>query len=247
MPDVRALERDGGRARPDMEEIPDMKNRPALVLAVAGGYLLGRTKKAKLAIGIGSMVLGKRLNLSPQQLVSLVNDQIAANPQLKELREQLRGDLAGVGKAATGALVTKRLDSLADSLHERTLNVRDRLDAGGTAGKAADTVRGVTGGGRDDEEASDDGEEESAPRSRGSGARKSGGEGRGAAKKQSARSSKTSARTGAKSDSGSGTKAAPDQRKRPAKQAAAAPKKTASAAKKTARAGTRRSGGEDRG
>ncbi|MFI2239721.1 DNA primase [Streptomyces chrestomyceticus] len=227
-----------------------MKNRPALVLAVAGGYLLGRTKKAKLAIGIGSMVLGKRLNLSPQQLISLVNDQIAANPQLKELREQLRGDLKGVGKAATGALVTKRLDSLADSLHERTLNVRDQLDAGEVGGKAADTVRGVTGGGRDDEEASDDdSEEESAPGSRRGGARKSGGEGRGAAKKQGARSSKAPAKSGARSGSGSGSgaKAAPDKRKRPAKQAAAAPKKTASAAKKTARAGTRRSGGEDRG
>ncbi|GCD46887.1 DNA primase [Streptomyces paromomycinus] len=226
-----------------------MKNRPALVLAVAGGYLLGRTKKAKLAIGIGSMVLGKRLNLSPQQLISLVNDQIAANPQLKELREQLRGDLKGVGKAATGALVTKRLDSLADSLHERTLNVRDQLDAGEVGGKAADTVRGVTGGGRDDEEASGDDSEESAPRSRGGGARKSGDEGRGAAKKQSARSSKAPAKSGARSGtgSGSGAKSAPDRRKRPAKQAAAAPKKTASAAKKTARAGTRRSGGEDRG
>ncbi|OKH98500.1 hypothetical protein A6A06_30570 [Streptomyces sp. CB02923] len=215
-----------------------MKNRPALVLAVAGGYLLGRTKKAKLAIGIGSMVLGKRLNLSPQQLVSLVNDQIAANPQLKELREQLRGDLKGVGKAATGALVTKRLDSLADSLHERTLNVRDQLDAGEIGGKAADTVRGVAGGGRDDEDASDDGGEET-PARRGSSSQKSGGEGRAAAGKQSARSSKAPATSGAKET--------PDRRKRPAKQAAAAPRKTASAAKKTARSGTRRSGGEDRG
>ncbi|MFI0264333.1 DNA primase [Streptomyces sp. NPDC017056] len=201
-----------------------MKNRPALVLAVAGGYLLGRTKKAKLAIGIGSMVLGKRLNLSPQQLLSLVNDQIAANPQLKELREQLRGDLKGVGKAATGALVTKRLDSLADSLHERTLNVRDQLDAGETGR-----------GGKEEEESSE------PPESSGS----SGGS-RGTAKKQSARS-KAPAKPGAKSGAGD----APERRKRPAKQASAAPKKTAaksaSAAKKTARASARRTGGEDRG
>lgn len=203
-----------------------MKNRPALVLAVAGGYLLGRTKKAKLAIGIGSMVLGKRLNLSPQQLLSLVNDQIAANPQLKELREQLRGDLKGVGKAATGALVTKRLDSLADSLHERTLNVRDQLDAGasGRGGKEAE-------------------EETSEPP-------ESSGDGRGAAKKQSARS-KASAKSGAKSGAESGTGDARERRKRPAKQASDAPKKTAaksaSATKKTARATARRTGGEDRG
>ncbi|MFH8753554.1 DNA primase [Streptomyces rimosus] len=214
-----------------------MKNRPALVLAVAGGYLLGRTKKAKLAIGIGSMVLGKRLNFSPQQLVSLVNDQIAANPQLKELREQLRGDLKGVGKAATGALVTKRLDSLADSLHERTLNVRDQLDAGEAAGKATDTVRGATGGGRDGDEASEDTEEEETGGDRG-GARKSAGEGRGTAKKTATRSSKTGT---------SGAKSTADRRKRPAKQTAAAPKKTASAAKKTARSATRRSGGDSRG
>ncbi|MEU2792991.1 DNA primase [Streptomyces sp. NPDC007100] len=201
-----------------------MKNRPALVLAVAGGYLLGRTKKAKLAIGIGSMVLGKRLNLSPQQLLSLVNDQIAANPQLKELREQLRGDLKGVGKAATGALVTKRLDSLADSLHERTLNVRDQLDAGETGR-----------GGKEEEESSE------PPETSGS----SGGS-RGTAKKQSARS-KAPAKPGATSGAGD----APERRKRPAKQASAAPKKTAaksaSAAKKTARASARRTGGEDRG
>ncbi|MEN2418225.1 DNA primase [Streptomyces rimosus] len=214
-----------------------MKNRPALVLAVAGGYLLGRTKKAKLAIGIGSMVLGKRLNFSPQQLVSLVNDQIAANPQLKELREQLRGDLKGVGKAATGALVTKRLDSLADSLHERTLNVRDQLDAGEAAGKATDTVRGATGGGRDGDEASEDTEEEETGGGRG-GARKSAGEGRGTAKKTATRSSKTGT---------SGAKSTADRRKRPARQTAAAPKKTASAAKKTARSATRRSGGDSRG
>ncbi|MFH9422354.1 DNA primase [Streptomyces sp. NPDC017529] len=200
-----------------------MKNRPALVLAVAGGYLLGRTKKAKLAIGIGSMVLGKRLNLSPQQLLSLVNDQIAANPQLKELREQLRGDLKGVGKAATGALVTKRLDSLADSLHKRTLNVRDQLDAGAS--------------GRGGKEAEEEPSESS-------------GDGRGAAKKQSARS-KASAKSSAKSGAESGTGDARERRKRPAKQASAAPKKTAaksaSAAKKTARATARRTGGEDRG
>ncbi|KOU09427.1 hypothetical protein ADK86_00335 [Streptomyces sp. NRRL F-5755] len=214
-----------------------MKNRPALVLAVAGGYLLGRTKKAKLAIGIGSMVLGKRLNLSPQQLISLVNDQIAANPQLKELPEQLRGDLKGVGKAATGALVTKRLDSLADSLHERTLNVRDQLDAGGAGGKAADTVRGVTGGGRDGDDTAEEAEDEETAGNRG-GSRKSAGEGRGTAKKTAARSAKAGA---------SGAKSASDKRKRPAKQAAAAPKKTASAAKKTARSTTRRSGGDSRG
>lgn len=111
-----------------------MNNRLAVSLAVAGGYVLGRTRKAKLALGIGTMVLGKRLKLDPKQIVSGLTEQVAANPQLAEAGRQLRGDLTGAGRAATGALVTRQLNSLADSLHQRTTGVRDRLDPGGITG-----------------------------------------------------------------------------------------------------------------
>lgn len=109
-----------------------MNSRATLALAVAGGYVLGRTKKAKLALSIGGMVLGRRLQLDPQRLLSLVDQQLKANPQLGELREQLREDLGGVGRAAAGAFLTRRIDGLADSLHERTLGVQDRI-GGATA------------------------------------------------------------------------------------------------------------------
>ncbi|WP_052863225.1 hypothetical protein [Streptomyces niger] len=111
-----------------------MNNRAALALAVAGGYALGRTKKMKLALGVGGMVLGRRLQLDPQRLLSLVDERLKADPQLAELRDQLREDLGGVGRAAAGAFVNRRIDGLANSLHERTLGVQDRI-AGGTAPK----------------------------------------------------------------------------------------------------------------
>jgi hypothetical protein len=38
-------------------------------LGVASGYLLGRTKKLKLAITIGSMLAGQRIATSPQGLL----------------------------------------------------------------------------------------------------------------------------------------------------------------------------------
>lgn len=117
-----------------------MNSRLALTLAVAGGYVLGRTKKAKLAIGIGSMVLGKKLDLSPRALTARAAELLAANPRLAEVGEQLRGDLKGVGKAATGAIATRRINALADSLHERTLGVRDRIDGLGDMG--ADVLKG---------------------------------------------------------------------------------------------------------
>ncbi|OAR22762.1 hypothetical protein A8W25_24605 [Streptomyces sp. ERV7] len=118
-----------------------MNNRLAIGLAVGAGYVLGRTKKAKLAFGIATMVLGKRLTLSPGALAEFAAGQLEHNPQFKEIGDQLREDLRGVGKAATGALVNRQLEGIADRLHDRTLDVQDRIagvvpDAGSGAEKA---------------------------------------------------------------------------------------------------------------
>ncbi|MFI2378539.1 DNA primase [Streptomyces sp. NPDC018964] len=106
-------------------------NRTGLGLAIGAGYLLGRTKKLKMALAVGGMVAGKKLNLSPRMVADVVSRQLRDNPQFKEIGDQLRGDLRGVGKAASGALVERRLDSLADRLHGRTADMRDRLAGGG--------------------------------------------------------------------------------------------------------------------
>ncbi|MFF5157635.1 DNA primase [Streptomyces sp. NPDC000348] len=106
-------------------------NRTGLGLAIGAGYLLGRTKKLKMALAVGGMVAGKKLNLSPRMVTDLVSQQLRNNPQFKELGDQLRGDMRGVGKAASGALVERQLDSLADRLHGRTAGMRDRLAGGG--------------------------------------------------------------------------------------------------------------------
>ncbi|MGP4004281.1 DNA primase [Streptomyces sp. 8N706] len=209
-----------------------MTNRLAVALAVTAGYVLGRTKKAKLAIGVGSMVLGKRLNLSPQQLLGTLSDQMKANPQLAEVRDQLGKDLRGVGKAATNALVTRQLDSFADRLHDRTLDVRDRIDTGRLTGGPAD--------GRDAHEGEDragDESEDRADEKPGDDAYEARGKdeaGREGPEQEERPRRKRPAKKAA------GKKAA--ARKAPAKKAAAA-KKTAGAAKRTA---TRRMGGGDR-
>ncbi|MER5255903.1 DNA primase [Streptomyces sp. NPDC002855] len=122
-------------------------NRLGLGLAVGAGYVLGRTKKMKLAFAVGTMVAGKRMNLSPRALGDLVSQQLQNNPQFKEIGDQLRGDLRGVGKAATGALVERQISGLADRLHGRTADVRDQL-----AGVKPD----IPGRGKEDERESDD-------------------------------------------------------------------------------------------
>ncbi|MFE7270490.1 DNA primase [Streptomyces sp. NPDC057623] len=118
-------------------------NRVGLGLAVGAGYVLGRTKKMKLAFAVGTLVAGKRMQLSPRALADLVSQQLQNNPQFKEIGDQLREDLRGVGKAASGAMVERQLDAFADRLHGRTAQVRDQL---------AGAVPGTEGLGPDDEE-----------------------------------------------------------------------------------------------
>ncbi|MFD8302788.1 DNA primase [Streptomyces sp. NPDC059690] len=126
-------------------------NRVGLGLAVGAGYVLGRTKKMKMAFALGTLVAGKRMHLSPRALADLMSQQLQNNPQFKEIGDQLREDLRGVGKAASGAMVERQMDALADRLHGRTAQVRDQLT--GVAGEA-------TGGLASDEEDEDEGRED---------------------------------------------------------------------------------------
>ncbi|MGC0336618.1 DNA primase [Streptomyces sp. SLBN-8D4] len=125
-------------------------NRTGLGLAVGAGYLLGRTKKLKLAFAVGTLVAGKRMHLSPKAVADLVSQQLLKNPQFKEIGDTLREDLRGVGKAASGAMVERQMVAIADRLHGRTAQVRDEL-----AGVAPD-LPGLS----DDEDEQSEGDEE---------------------------------------------------------------------------------------
>ncbi|MFJ3336966.1 DNA primase [Streptomyces sp. NPDC086766] len=207
-------------------------NRMGIGLAVGAGYLLGRTKKLKLAFAVGSLVAGKKLNLSPRMVGELLNQQLKNNPQFKEIGDQLRQDLRGVGKAASGAMVERQMNALADRLHGRTSKVRDQLSG----------VAPETGGERESEgEPEEEYEEEYEDR-----------EGREAAEEPEEEPEEAPAKKAAakKTTAKKAAKKAP-ARKAPAKKAAAkkAPAKK-TAAKKTAAAGSaasrRQKGGGDR-
>ncbi|WP_405685256.1 histone protein [Streptomyces sp. NBC_01387] len=92
----------------------------SLAAAVAAGYVLGRTKKGKLAIGLASLVAGQQLPLNPRELVSMGARKLAANPQVAPLIEQARGDVLDAGRTALSATANRRLEAVADALQERT-------------------------------------------------------------------------------------------------------------------------------
>ncbi|GAA2298825.1 DNA primase [Streptomyces kunmingensis] len=125
-------------------------NRTAVGLAVGAGYVLGRTKKMKLAFAVGTMVAGKKLQLSPKAVLDMVRTQLDKNPQFQELGGQLRDDFRGVGKAATGAILERQMEGLASRLHSSTAGVRGRLE--GVAPGADDEDDKDAGGSARDED-----------------------------------------------------------------------------------------------
>src|SRR5688572_27668866 len=87
-----------------------------IALGVASGYLLGRTKKLKLAITVGSMLAGKKLATNPQALLAQGSQLIDKNPELKKLQDQITGKLVEAAKAAAVTTATSRLEQLSSSL-----------------------------------------------------------------------------------------------------------------------------------
>ncbi|MER6614406.1 histone protein [Streptomyces xantholiticus] len=98
----------------------------AVGAAVAGGYVLGRAKKGRLAFAVATYLTGRRLGLDPQQLITGGVQKLKDAPQLAGLGDQVRGELMDAGRQALAASADRRLAGLADSLHQRTRLLEER-------------------------------------------------------------------------------------------------------------------------
>lgn len=96
-----------------------MKAGPRIATAVAIGYALGRTRKMKLAIAIGSMMAGRRLATHPGELLERGVHQLASSPQVGKLTGEVRTQLLEALKAAALAAASNKIDSLGDTLTQR--------------------------------------------------------------------------------------------------------------------------------
>ena len=105
-----------------------MNNAVKLGAGVAGGYVLGRTKKLKLAVGLGAWLIGKKLDLSPTQLAMSGFGQLKDTPEFAELSDRLRNEVGGAGKRALSAAATSRIDGWADRLRDVNDGVYDEDD-----------------------------------------------------------------------------------------------------------------------
>ncbi|GHH88451.1 hypothetical protein [Streptomyces capitiformicae] len=101
-------------------------NNATIGAAVLGGYLLGRTKKAKLALGVGALLAGSKVR--PGQLGKALDSQFLSN-----VTHQVRTELTDASKAAASSVLTAKVDSLAGTLHDRAAELRERAQGEGEA------------------------------------------------------------------------------------------------------------------
>ncbi|MFF5565120.1 histone protein [Streptomyces sp. NPDC012623] len=92
----------------------------ALATAVLGGYVLGRTKKGRLALTVATVVAGKGLGFGPRELVAEGVRRLAEVPQVAELQEQVREQGAEAARGALSAVTDRAMGSLADTISGRT-------------------------------------------------------------------------------------------------------------------------------
>ncbi|WDZ88514.1 hypothetical protein [Nocardiopsis sp. HUAS JQ3] len=126
-----------------------MGDTAKIVAAAVGGYVLGRRKKFKLALGLGLYLGAKKLDIKPGQLAQGLLKEVSALPVVGELKGQSREQLLNVGRSAAGNIAGKWAGGLADSLNSRTERLRD-----GAAGAVSDS----------DEDGADETEDDGAAR-----------------------------------------------------------------------------------
>jgi len=106
-----------------------------IALGVASGYLLGRRKKMKLAITVGSMLAGKKIATDPRGLLKQLNELVEQNEELSKLADQVRGELFSAARSAAIATANSRMDGLSDAIRDRS----DRLSLSSALGQAGDS------------------------------------------------------------------------------------------------------------
>src|SRR4051794_32163454 len=99
-----------------------MDARMRAALAVGGGYLLGRTKKLKFALTVGSMVAGRK---GANGLLGQGIDLFRESPEF----DRLRGQLAGAGRSAALSAAAGSLGRLTDRIEYGKDNDSDEDEA----------------------------------------------------------------------------------------------------------------------
>ncbi|WP_261571293.1 hypothetical protein, partial [Frankia gtarii] len=129
-----------------------------IAAALVGGYVLGRTKKAKVAVGVALWLTGRHHD--PKDLLRDQTVKLLKSPQGEQLLAQVRGPVVEAGRRAALSVYEAQVERLTENLQQRTQQLTETLtEKGGSTAKAAaaavtDVLKTVPGtGGKKDEQA----------------------------------------------------------------------------------------------
>lgn len=88
-------------------------------VAVASGYLLGRRRKLRWAIGVGAWLLGQKVPLTPGALLRKGIEVARNDPEVMDFFDELKETGFTVGKRAARSFVDERAGSLTERLKDR--------------------------------------------------------------------------------------------------------------------------------
>jgi hypothetical protein len=116
--------------------------------AVAAGYVLGRFKKLRLAVLVGSAMASPKFR---NAAAGMIENRIPGGAITTTLSKEVGGRLVNIGKTAATSIVASRIDNLSQSLADRSQNLR-----GGRSGEQADKSRADGEEGEETQEPEDD-------------------------------------------------------------------------------------------
>lgn len=104
-----------------------MKIGARMAVGVGIGYLLGRTRKMRLALMLAAAGATGTVG-SPGELLRHGLKQLSATPELGKLTDVARGQLLDAAKTAAATAASNRIDSLNDRLQGKAIGDRRRKD-----------------------------------------------------------------------------------------------------------------------
>ncbi|PKV81844.1 hypothetical protein [Nocardia fluminea] len=133
-----------------------MEGGTRIAIGVGIGYVLGRTRKMRFALGLAGAAMARRSSGTPGELMKFGTSLVKSSPELSQLTDTVRGELLGAVRSAAVAAASSRIDALNDRLQQGPTLVADEDDAAETDSSDDDYDEPD----RDDEEAAADQDED---------------------------------------------------------------------------------------
>lgn len=115
-----------------------MKGGTSIAVGVGIGYLLGRTRKMRFALGVAGAMMAKRSSDIPGELLERGTSLLKSSADLTQLTDTVRDELLGAARSAAVTAASNQLDSLNTRLQQGSSLLTGDLLSGNDRERASD-------------------------------------------------------------------------------------------------------------